>query len=52
MRLDEQITNIDIVYPTIVDMISKWGAFWGVLFSLFAVFFLAFNENKFYKENP
>lgn len=43
---------VDIVYVTIVDMISKWGAFWGVLFAGFAFYFLRFNAKRFYKKNP
>ena len=29
-----------------------WGAFWGVLFALFALLFLTYNRKKFYKKNP
>jgi hypothetical protein len=44
--------NVDIVYQTIIDMVSKWGAFWGVLFAGFAFVFLRFNMNRFYDKNP
>ncbi len=29
-----------------------WGAFWGVLFGVFAIIFLTYNRKKFYKKNP
>lgn len=29
-----------------------WGAFWGVLFAIFAIIFLTYNKKKFYKKNP
>lgn len=31
---------------------SLWGAFWGVLFSLFAFYFLMFNRKMFYEKTP
>ena len=37
---------------TIIDLIAKLGAFWGVLFAGFAFLFLRFNVNKFYKKHP
>ena len=37
---------------TLIDHIAQWGALWGVLFAIFAVFFLTFNKNKYYKKNP
>jgi hypothetical protein len=37
---------------TIVDHLSLWGAFWGVLFAAFGLIFLAYNRSKFYKKNP
>lgn len=32
-------------------MISLWGAFWGVLFSAFAAYFLVYNRETFYQNN-
>ncbi|KAM3143970.1 hypothetical protein pb186bvf_004021 [Paramecium bursaria] len=40
-----------LYYATILDMISIWGAFWGVLFSAFATYFLWYNQESFYSEN-
>ncbi|KAM3143966.1 hypothetical protein pb186bvf_004017 [Paramecium bursaria] len=40
-----------LYYATILDMISIWGAFWGVLFSAFATYFLMYNQESFYSEN-
>lgn len=51
-RLDQEELVVDIVYVTIIDMVSKWGAFWGVLFAAFAFYFLRFNAKRFYKRNP
>ena len=41
-----------MVYQTIIDVVSMWGAFWGVLFAGFALYFLRFNANRFYNSNP
>jgi hypothetical protein len=29
-----------------------WGAFWGVLFGIFAIVFLAYNRKQFYRKRP
>jgi hypothetical protein len=41
-----------MAYPTILDNISKWGAFFNVLFMLFAIFLYNYNRSKFYEKNP
>lgn len=41
----------EVVYSTLIEHISLWGAFWGVLFSVFAFYFLVFNRNQFYNKN-
>jgi hypothetical protein len=43
---------VEVHYSTIIEHVSLWGALWGVLFSLFAIFFLGYNRNKFRKERP
>jgi hypothetical protein len=50
--LSSQARTVEIVYSTSIDHIAIWGAFWGVLFSVFALFFLAYNRNQFYKKRP
>ncbi len=52
MQLSPFITNNRISFSTIIDHISLWGAFFGVLFSVFALVFLSYNRNKFYKKHP
>jgi hypothetical protein len=51
-QLSPQILNVKVTYRTLLDHISMWGAFWGVLFALFALLFLTYNRKKFYKKNP
>lgn len=51
-QLSPQMMNVRVSYVTLLDHVSKWGAFFNVLFAVFALFFLAYNKNKFYKKNP
>jgi hypothetical protein len=51
-QLDPQVLNVRVAYSTLLDRIAKWGAFWGVLFAVFAIIFLTYNRKKFYKKNP
>lgn len=51
-QLAPQIQNIRMSYDTIFDQVAKWGAFFNVLFTFFALFFLGYNRRKFYKKNP
>lgn len=37
---------------TSLDLIGSFGALWGVIFSVLAIVFLRYNENKFYEKNP
>jgi hypothetical protein len=50
--LHHDVMNTRIVYVTLIDKISMWGALWGVLFALFAFIFLSYNQNKYYRKNP
>lgn len=50
--LSPTILNNRIAYKTLLDTLSLWGAFWGVLFAVFALFFLSYNRKKFYEKNP
>ena len=52
MQLSPLIINNRVSFTTLLDHISLWGAFWGVLFAVFALFFLSYNRRKFYKKNP
>jgi len=52
MQLSPIIINNRVSFTTLIDHISLWGAFWGVLFAIFALFFLSYNRRKFYKKNP
>jgi hypothetical protein len=50
--LSPNVLNNRIAYKTLLDTLSLWGAFWGVLFAVFALFFLSYNRRKFYEKNP
>lgn len=52
LQLSPMIVNNRISFKTLLDLVSLWGAFWGVLFAIFAIFFLSYNRKKFYKKNP
>ena len=52
MQLSPLIINNRVIYTNFIDHLSLWGAFAGVLFSAFALFFLNFNKRKFYKRHP
>ena len=51
-QLAPQVLNVRVAYSTLLDRIAKWGAFWGVLFAVFAIIFLTYNRKKFYRKNP
>lgn len=50
--LSPQVLNVSMNYLTIIDHIAKWGAFFNVIFTLFALFLLSYNRRKFYEKNP
>lgn len=50
--MDQEIKVVQVVKVTIVDIIAKWGAFWGVLFAGFAFYFLRYNQTSFYNKYP
>ncbi len=52
LQLSPDILNNRVAFTTLIDHVSLWGAFWGVLFAVFALFFLSYNRKKFYKKNP
>lgn len=51
-QLAAQVLKVRVVYSTILDHVAKWGAFFNVLFAVFAIIFLAYNKNRFYEKNP
>ena len=51
-QLSPYILNNRVAFSTLLDHISKWGAFWGVLFAVFGLAFLSYNRKKFYNKNP
>lgn len=51
-QLAAQVIDVRVVYVTLLDHVAKWGAFFNVLFAIFAICFLAYNQEKFYKRNP
>jgi hypothetical protein len=52
MRLDQEEEYNEVVFVSSIDTISMWGALWGVLFALFAFYFLKFNRRRFYERKP
>lgn len=50
--LTKSVKVTKIAYSTLIDHVAQWGALWGVEFTIFAVFFLAYNRKKFYEKNP
>ena len=51
-QLAPQVLNVRVSYSSLIVHVSLWGAFWGVLFAVFAIIFLTYNKKKFYKKNP
>lgn len=43
-QLAAQGLDVRVVYITLLDHVAKWGAFFNVLFAIFAIFFLAYNK--------
>jgi hypothetical protein len=50
--MDENVMRLEVIYDTIFDNISKWGAFCSVVFTAFIFVIIRHNSNKFYKKNP
>lgn len=50
--LSTQARTVEMVYSTTIDHVAIWGAFWGVLFAGFAIFFLTYNKRQFYNKKP
>ena len=51
-QLSPTIINVRVSYSNLLDHVGKWGGFCNALFTLFAIFFLRYNRDKFYKKNP
>jgi hypothetical protein len=51
-QLAAEVLNVRVTCVTFLDHVAKWGAFFNVLFAIFAIIFLAYNREKFYKKNP
>ena len=51
-QLSAQTLEAKVTYSTLLDHVAKWGAFFNVLFGVFAIFFLAYNKKRFYQKNP
>ena len=52
IKMDDDSINVTVVFHTTLDILSKWGAMWSLLFSVFALYFLRFNRENYYKEKP
>lgn len=51
-QLSADVQIIRMSYLTILDHLAKWGAFFNLLFTIFAIFLLGYNRRKFYEKNP
>ena len=51
-RLSDEVLKNRVSCETLLDRLSLWGAFWGVVFAVFGLLFLRYNREKFYKKNP
>ena len=52
MELDPLVIKSENTRLTIVDVVGTWGALFGVVGPVFALYFLRYNEKKFYRANP
>mmetsp|Transcript_22962 Transcript_22962/g.19924 ORF Transcript_22962/g.19924 Transcript_22962/m.19924 type:complete len:187 (+) Transcript_22962:573-1133(+) len=50
--MDPNTIKTTVVFTTTLDMMSKWGAMWSLLFGVFALYFLRYNQNMYFKEKP
>jgi len=50
--MDDESVSTTVVFTTTLDMLSKWGAMWSLLFSMFALYFLRYNRNQYYQDKP
>jgi hypothetical protein len=51
-QLSGEIQHVRASYETILDRVSKWGAFSNLIFTILCIFFLSFNRKKFYERHP
>jgi hypothetical protein len=51
-RLTDSSETENKVPQTLLQLISLWGAFWGVLGAVGGIYFLYYNQKMFYMENP
>lgn len=49
MLLNGDERDEEIEYDTLLDLISLWGGMWGIMVSLFMLYFLRHNKLTFYK---
>ena len=50
--LSPQMENVIMTYFTLISHVASWGAFFNLIFTIFAIFFLSHNRKKFYEKNP
>lgn len=51
-QLAPDVMNVRVTYDNLLDRVGKWGGFCNALFTVFAIFFLKYNQKKFYRNNP
>ncbi len=50
--LNPNIEHVEVVFPTLMDVMGQVGAFWGVLCTMFGLCFLYYNRVRFYEKYP
>jgi len=51
-NMDDTTKVTTVVFDTLLDILSKIGAMWTLLFTAFAFYFLRFNQSKYYSRKP
>jgi len=51
-NMSDTVKVTTVVFDTLLDILSKIGAMWTLLFTGFAFYFLRFNKDKYYARKP
>ena len=52
MQLSGSIINVKAQYQSFLDVLSTWWQFSNLMFTIFALFLLGYNNKKFYEKYP
>ncbi len=48
LSLDEDLSQKEYFYKTLILLIGEWGALWGVVYAVLAFGFIAYHQKEFY----